>query len=146
MAVSQMLSLNSLGTTFPLIQQLRNLYHQAIDEHDWKDGKCVFHSMTVCSCGKCQDRNAHDYPGREYCTRNKLTYPFHKLAYEIEIEHRASMADSLVHHQLKRGHSNWMEASHNVFISFRNKHIQMERLHYHLSTDVAVLQANLTYA
>ena len=38
----------------------------------------------------------------------------------------------------KRGHSN---ASHNV--RFRSKDI--ERLHYHVSTNLALLQANLTY-
>ena len=38
-----------------------------------------------------------------------------------------------------------MEASHNVFIRFRSKDISLERLHYHVSTNLALLQANLTY-
>ena len=100
-------------------QRLRNLYHHALDEH----GECDFHSETVCSCGKCEDRNAPQCAGKQYHTRNKLTCPFHQLAYKIEIERRAGMADSLVHPDLKRGHSNWLEASHNILIQFRSKHI-----------------------
>ena len=36
-----------------------------------------------------------------------------------------------------------MEASDNVFS--RSKDISLERLHYHVSTNLALLQANLTY-
>ena len=53
--------------------------------------------------------------------------------------------DELIHPVLKRGHSNALEASHNVFIGFRSKDISLERLHYHLSTNLALLQANLTF-
>lgn len=56
------------------------------------------------------------------------------------------MVNSLVHPILKRGHSNLPEASHNVLIRFRNKHIFLERLHYHLSTDLGFLPANMSYA
>ena len=38
-----------------------------------------------------------------------------------------------------------MEASHNVFIRFRSKDISLGRVHYHVSTNLALLQANLTY-
>ena len=48
----------------------------------------------------------------------------------------------LIHPVLKRGHSNAVEASHNVFIRFRSKDIYLERLHYHVSTNLAL---NLTY-
>ena len=51
----------------------------------------------------------------------------------------------LIHPVLKRGHSNAVEASHNVFIRFRSKDIYLGRLHYHVSTNLALLQANLTY-
>ena len=37
-----------------------------------------------------------------------------------------------------------MEASHNVYICYRNKHIAVEKLHYHVATDLALLQANLS--
>ncbi len=56
------------------------------------------------------------------------------------------MGDKLVHPELKRGHSNWPEASHNVLIRFRSKDIFLERLHYHLSTDLGLLQANMSNA
>ncbi len=55
------------------------------------------------------------------------------------------MADNLVHPILKRGHSNWLESSHNVLIRFRPKHIFLERLHYIVSTNLGLLQANLTH-
>ena len=54
------------------------------------------------------------------------------------------MADSLVHPVLKRGHSNWLEASHSVFIRFRSKDINLERLHYEVSTNLALLESNMT--
>lgn len=135
------LILSRSQTAAEFAQRLRNLYHHALYEH----GECDFHSETVCSCGKCEDKNAPQLAGKQYHTCNKLTCPFHQLAYKIEIERRAGMADSLVHPELKRGHSNWLEASHNVLIRFRSNHIALERLHYHLSTDLGLLQANLTY-
>ena len=55
------------------------------------------------------------------------------------------MSEQLVHPILKRGHSNWLEASHNVFIRFRPKHLYLERLHYTVSTELALLQSNMTY-
>ena len=75
----------------------------------------------------------------------KLSCPFHALAYQIECHERAALAKKLVHPILKRGHSNAVEASHNVLIRFRSKDISLERLHYHLSTNLGLLQANLTY-
>ena len=77
--------------------------------------------------------------------RNALSKLSHVLAYEIECKERASQADKLVHPILKRGHSNAVEASHNVLIRLRSKDIFLERLHYHLSTNLGLLQANLTY-
>ena len=56
----------------------------------------------------------------------------------------ASISKQLVHPILKRGHSNWLEASH-VFIRFHPKYIHLERLHYLLSTELVLLQSNMTY-
>ena len=67
---------------------------------------------------------------------------FHALLYEIECHARAKQVKELIHPVLKRGHSNALEASHNVFIRLD---ISLERLHYHVSTNLALLQANLTY-
>ena len=54
------------------------------------------------------------------------------------------MANQVVDLTLKRGHSNWLESSHNIFIRFRQKHIFLERLHYHVATNLGLLQANQT--
>ena len=58
---------------------------------------------------------------------------------------KSELSAQLVHPTLKRGHSNWLEASHNVFIRFRPKHIHLERLHYVVKTELALLQSNMTY-
>ena len=67
-----------------------------------------------------------------------LSCPFHSFAYEIECHERALMSEQLVHATLKRGHSNWLEASHSAFIHFRPKHIHLEGLHYVVSTELAL--------
>ena len=50
-----------------------------------------------------------------------------------------------MHPILKRGHSNAVEVSHTILIRLRSKDIFLERLHYHLSTNLGLLQVNLTY-
>ncbi len=125
-------------------ERIRSLPRHARDEHEWEGGQCSFHFMRLCSCGEC-DKADLKYVGKPYRTRHLLSCPLHSLAYEIECEHRASMANQLVHPVLKRGHSNWLEASHNVLIRFRPKHIQLERLHYETSTNLGLLQSNMTY-
>ena len=134
--------------------RLRVLPRHVRDEHEWEvmeEGAepttehCDFHPLKVCSCGNCADKENFVCEGKDYTTRYGLTCAFHCLLYEIECDYRASMADSLVHPVLKRGHSNWLEASHNVFIRFRSKDISLERLHYELSTNLALLQSNMTY-
>jgi hypothetical protein len=49
--------------------------------------------------------------GKPYSTKPVLSCPLHSLAYEIELNEIASMANDLVHPVLKRGHSNWLEAA-----------------------------------
>lgn len=125
--------------------RLRLLPRHARDQHEWDGGQCDFHPLKVCSCGKCEDRENFVCEGKDYHTKHILSCPLHSLAYEIECDRRADMADVLVHPVLKRGHSNWLEASHNVFIRFRSKHINLERLHYATSTNLGLLQSNMTY-
>ena len=103
--------------------RVKGLAMHARDQHDWGFGRCDFHQLRVCSCGECEDGEDFKCEGKDYHTRHVLTCPFHSLAYEIECHERAGMAKQLVHPILKRGHSNWLEASHNVFIRFRPKHI-----------------------
>ncbi len=125
-------------------REIRSLARRARDQHEWEGGQCDFHSTLVCSCAACE-KGELKCEGKPYRTKYVLSCPLHSLAYEIECDYRASMADQLVHPDLKRGHSNWLEASHNVFIRFRPKHIQLERLHYETSTNLALLQSNMTY-
>ena len=99
----------------------------------------------MCTCEECENKDAIKCVGKPYHTKVKLSCLFHALAYDIKCKERASQADKLVHPILKRGHSNAVEASHNVLIRFRSKDIFSERLHYHLSTNLGLLQANLTY-
>ena len=121
------------------------LPRHARDEHTWDGGMCDFHSLRVCSCGKCEDNEWLQCQGKDYHTRCSLSCPFHALAYEIECHDRASVSKQLIHPIFKKGHSNWLEASHTVFIRFRPKHIHLERLHYVVSTELALLQSNMTY-
>ena len=116
---------------------MKALARHARDEHDWDVGRCDFHPPRVCSCGKCEDEDNLQCEGKDYHTRYLLSCPFHALAYKIECHERADMAEMLVHPTLKRGHSNWLEASH-VFIRFRPKHINVERLHYVRAGTIAV--------
>ena len=146
------------------VRRLTALPKHARDVHEWEGGRCDYHPLRVCTCNKCpteeikcegkllQVCTCNKCPikeikceGKPYQTRLKLDCEFHALLYEIECMGRASQASRLVHPVLKRGHSNLVEASHNVLIRFRSKDISLERLHYHLSTNIGLLQANLTY-
>lgn len=108
-------------------------------------GQSDFHPLKVCSCKKCEDREQFECKWKDYHTKLILSCPLHSLAYEIECDRRASMADFLVHPILKRSHSNWLEALHNVLIRFRPKHIHLERIHYETSTNLGLLQSGMTY-
>ena len=125
--------------------RIRELARHARDEHEWDGGRCTFHQLRVCTCKGCDDLQNLKCEGKEYHTRYPVSCPFHSLAYEIECHERAEASEQIVHPTLKRGHSNWLEASHNVFIRFRPKHIHLERLHYVVSTELALLQSNMTY-
>ena len=125
-------------------ERLQGLVHHVQDKHEWDGGKCQFHPLSMYSCGKCPGKDNYKCEGKEYHTREVLNCPFHLLVYKIACYVRSQMADKLVHEFFKRGHSNWLESSHNVFIRFRPKHIFLERLHYHVSTNIGLLQANMT--
>ena len=88
---------------------------KALPRHAVDDhSQCDYHPLVVCCCGACENKACQ---GRA---------KFQKQVRE------------LIHPVLKRGHSNAVE---NVFIRFRSKDIS--RLHYHVSTNLALLQANL---
>jgi len=118
-------------------------YH-ARNIHAWNGGQCDFHALRNCSCGKCDSDNVLCM-GEDYQSKNPLTCPFHALAYEIECSNRAAQASQIIHTELGRGHSNYPEASHNVLTRFRSKDKYLQNIHYAVSTNLGLLQANMTY-
>ena len=126
-----------------ILMELAN--HHALGEHEWVGGQCSFHESVVCSCGKCTD-SPISCQGKPYQSRSKLTCPLHILAYQIEVDNRASLANSIIHETLGKGHSNIPESAHNVLIRFRSKDLHLHRLHYMLSTNLGLLQANQNWA
>ena len=149
-------------------RRLRGLTHHVRDEHQWTEEerckahdlteckkcgqklgievirRCDFHPLVECSCGKCDPGQDLNCEGKPYHTKEILNCPFHQVAYKLDCHRRIEMANQLVHPTMKRGHSNWLEASHNVLIRYRPKHLYLERLHYHVSTNLGLLQANMT--
>ena len=123
------------------VRRVKALPRHAVDDHS----QCDYHPLVVCSCGACENKDQISCQGKPYKTKFRLDCKFHALLYEIECHARAKQVKELIHPVLKRGHSNAVEASHNVFIRFRSKDIYLGRLHYHVSTNLALLQANLTY-
>ena len=107
------------------------------DDHS----QCNFHKISLCSCGKCGGKEQLDCRGKEYHTRHPITCPMHSLAYEIECHHVSKQAEKLIHPILGMGYTN---QSHNVFIRYRSKTYHLERLHYILSTNLGLLQSNMT--
>ena len=118
------------------VRRVKALAYHARDIHEWEGGRCDFHPLLFCTCRKCDDKEQIECEGKPYKTRMKLDCEFHALLYEIECTERAAQASKLVHPILKRGHSNAVEASHNVLIRFRSMDIFLERLHYQLSTNL----------
>ena len=93
------------------VEKLLVLPRHARNEHEWDGGQCGFHPLQVCSCGRCRNSDELVCAGMPYSIKSVLSCPLHSLAYEFELNGRASMAKDLVHPILKRGHSNWLEAS-----------------------------------
>ena len=83
--------------------------------------------------------------GEIHHTKNPLTCPLHSLAYEIECFSRVNQAPDIIHTELDRGQSNYPEASHNVLIRFRSKDKHLQNIHYMVSTNLGMLQANMTW-
>ena len=126
-------------------ERMRNLgrYHSR-GIHSWEGGQCDFHPLRVCSCGECENDD-FECPGKEYQSTKVLTCPLHALAYEIECNRRADHASEVIDPELGRGHSNLCESTFSVFPKFRPKDTNLHRLHYQASTNLALLQASMTY-
>ena len=78
-------------------------------------------------------------------TMNKLKCEFHKLAYKIELHNRSKQADQVIAPELGRGHTNQLESANSALIKFRQKSWNIQRLHYHASTNLGLLESNLTF-
>ena len=100
--------------------------------------------MKTCSCGSCEDDDVQ-CEGEDYHSKNPLSCPFHALAYEIECHNRASQSSQIIHPELGRGHSNYPEASQNVLVRFRSKDKYLQNIHYMVSTNMGLMQANMTW-
>ena len=70
---------------------------------------------------------------------------FHALAYEIECAGRAKAADQVIDPELGKGHSNLSESSFSVLTKFRAKDTSLHQKHYQASTNLGLIQANMTW-
>ena len=136
-----------------LESRLKMLPHHVRDEHEWKeigeDGKekhisCNFHDMLVCSCGKCDPKKVR-CKRKRYTTFHKLTCPYHTLAYEIECHYRSTQAKQVIHRELGKGATNQLESAHSTLIRFRKKNWNIKRLHYHVSTNLGLMESNMSF-
>ena len=46
---------------------------------------------------------------------------------------------------LGRGHTNQVESANSTLARFRSKHWNTHRMHYHVSTNLGLLEANLSF-
>ena len=124
------------------MKRAKALPRHAVGDHS----QCDYHPLVVCSCGACKNKEAIECEGKAYKTRFRLGCKFHALLYEIECHKRANQAEELIHPVLKRGHSDALQASHNVLSGFGQRMFS-----YRGSVIIcppiylALLQANLTY-
>ena len=127
-------------------KRMRNLgrYH-ARGIHEWEEGKCDFHPLVVCSCGECSSPEELKCKGKAYTSKNVLRCELHALVYEIECYHRANQASEVIDPDLGRGHSNLCESTFSVLTKFRPKDTNLHRMHYQMSTNLGLIQSNMSY-
>ena len=91
----------------------------------------------------------HDLKGEgeveDYHSKNPLTCPFHALTYKVECANRASQAPQIIHTELGQGRSKYPEGSHNVLVRFQLKDKYLHSIHYMLSINMGLMQANMTW-
>ena len=111
------------------------------DNHD----ECDFHRGRKCSCGHC-DGSELTCDGKQYTiSQPKLTCPYHTLAYKIECHHRSEQAEQVIDPVLGKGHTNHLESANSALIRFRAKRLNLKRRHYHVSTNLGLLESNLSF-
>lgn len=134
-----------MGIVHQFAERMRHLgkYH-ARGIHEWFEGQCSFHSLLVCSCGKCESDELQ-CDGKDYVSKNVLRCELHALAHEIECCHRAKQAHEVIDSRLGHGHSNLCESTLSVLTKFHPKDNHLHRLHYQASTNLGLIQLNMTY-
>ena len=125
--------------------RLRSLakYH-AKNVHEWDEGKCFFHNLTVCDCGNC-NKDDIKCEGKPYQTKNVLSCPFHSLAYEIACKAVIAKSKQIIHEELGCCYTSIIESSHNVLLQFRTKNLNLQRFHYYVSTSLGLIQSNMSW-
>ena len=83
--------------------------------------------------------------GKLYHTSYVLSCRFHALLYKIERDNRSGRASDLIHPVFGKGHTSRMESAHSILTVFRPKSWHLFRLHYEVSTNLALLQSNVNY-
>ena len=66
--------LSSSETAKEFFERLQDLVNHVQDVQEWEDGQCKFHALKVCSCGDCENKNEPKCKGRDYHTREILTF------------------------------------------------------------------------
>ena len=80
-----------------------------------------------------------------YHSANILKCEFHALAYEIECNQRAKEAERVINPGMGKGHSNLPESTFSVLTKFRTKDINLHQDHYQASTNMGLIQSNMTW-
>ena len=83
--------------------------------------------------------------GKPYKTKNILSCPFHSLAYEIACEAVIAKSKQIIHEELGCCHTSITESSHNVLLQFRTKNLNLQMLHYYVSTSLGLIQSNMSW-
>ena len=133
-------------------KRMTALHHHARDIHGWEVTEggttvqqfCDFHPLFVCSCGSCK-KDELTCEGKLYHTSYVLSCRFHALLYKIECDNRSARASDLIHPVFGKGHTSRMESAHSILTVFRPKSWHLFRLHYEVSTNLALLQSNVNY-
>ena len=69
----------------------------------------------------------------------------HGLAYEIECAKRAKNAEKAIDPELGKGLSNLPELTFSILTKFLAKDTNLHQKHYQVSTNLGLLQANMTW-
>ena len=104
----------------------------------------MFLSLFNCfDCGKCTKGNI-TCQGKPHKTNNILSCPFHSLAYEIACETVIAKSKQIIHEEIGSCHTSIIESSHNVLLQFRSKNLNLQMLHYYVSTSLGLIQSNMS--